>query len=92
VIVEYLEALERGDIPNLIVEMPPRHSKTYHVSQRFPAWYLGRHPQRDVVLASYSALLAIESSREVRRPRRTRVGLSQRREYPANPRRSSVGR
>jgi len=67
VLVEYLESLERGDIRNLIVEMPPRHSKTYHVSQRFPAWYLGRHPERDVVLGSYSALLAIESSREVRR-------------------------
>ena len=36
-ICEHLEALERGVIRRLVVQCPPRHSKTYHVSERFPA-------------------------------------------------------
>jgi hypothetical protein len=43
-VIEHLEALERRDIRNLAVFMPPRHSKTYHCSERFPAWCLGRNP------------------------------------------------
>jgi predicted phage terminase large subunit-like protein len=65
-LVEHLEAVERGDIRRLAVFMPPRHSKTYHVSERFPAWFLGRNPERRVILASYGADLAEGSSRKVR--------------------------
>ncbi len=63
---EHLEALERGDLDRLAVFMPPRHSKTYHVSERFPAWYLGRNPDRQVILASYGAELAEGNSRRAR--------------------------
>jgi len=61
-----LEALERRDINKLAIFMPPRHGKTYHVSERFPAWYLGRHPGQNVILASYAAELAEASSRKAR--------------------------
>lgn len=61
-----LEAVERGEVLRLAVFMPPRHGKTLHVSERFPAWYLGRHPERQVILASYSAELAESNSRRVR--------------------------
>lgn len=65
-LIQHLEAVERGDIRRLAVFMPPRHSKTYHVSERFPAWFLGRNPSRRVILASYGADLAEGSSRKVR--------------------------
>lgn len=65
-LIEHLEAVERGDIKRLAVFMPPRHSKTYHVSERFPAWFLGRNPSKRVILASYGADLAEGSSRKVR--------------------------
>jgi predicted phage terminase large subunit-like protein len=39
---------------------------TYHVSERFPAWFLGRNPEQRVILASYGADLAEGSSRKVR--------------------------
>lgn len=61
-----LEAVERGDVKRLAVFMPPRHSKTYHVSERFPAWYLGRHPERQVIIASYGAERAEDASRKAR--------------------------
>src|SRR3954469_11861099 len=65
-IAEHLEALERREIRRLIVSMPPRHGKTLHVSQAFPAWYLGRRPTEHVILASYAAELAEQNSRRDR--------------------------
>ena len=50
----------------LIVTMPPRHSKSVHVSELFPAWYLGRHPDQRIIAASHSAHLAYMFSRRVR--------------------------
>ena len=56
------------ETPNarLIVTMPPRHSKSLHVSENLPAWYLGRHPHRRVIGASHTASLAYTFSRRVR--------------------------
>jgi predicted phage terminase large subunit-like protein len=65
-ICEHLEALERRDLRRLIVTMPPRHGKTLHMSQGFPAWYLGRRPSEHVILASYGAELAEGNSRRAR--------------------------
>lgn len=61
-----LEAVERGEINRLIIVMPPRHGKTEVASIRFPAWYLGRHPDHRVIGASYAASLAYRISRHTR--------------------------
>ncbi|MXV35688.1 MULTISPECIES: phage terminase large subunit [unclassified Saccharibacter] len=53
-----LMQVERGEIDRLMVFMPPRHGKSELSSTRFPAWYLGRHPTRQIITASYSADLA----------------------------------
>lgn len=50
----------------LIVDMPPRHSKSLHVSENLPAWYLGNHPDQRVIAASHTAALAYTFSRRVR--------------------------
>ena len=50
----------------LIVTMPPRHSKSLHVSENLPAWYLGRNPDKRVIAASHTAQLAYTFSRRVR--------------------------
>jgi hypothetical protein len=42
-LIDALERLERREITRLIVEMPPRSSKSSHVSRLFPSWWLGRH-------------------------------------------------
>jgi predicted phage terminase large subunit-like protein len=65
-IAGYLEAVERGEIKRLIINMPPRHGKSEMVTRRFPAWYLGRHPERFVISASYNADFATDFGREVR--------------------------
>lgn len=65
-IAEKLEAVERGEIKRLLVMAPPRHGKTELVSRRFPAWFLGRHPDLDFISASYGQELALDFGRDVR--------------------------
>jgi predicted phage terminase large subunit-like protein len=66
ILVEHLEALEAREIDRLIVVEPPQHGKSLHVSQGLPAWWLGRHPRDNVILASYAAELAERNSRVAR--------------------------
>ncbi len=65
-VIEYLEALERYAINKLIITMPTQHGKSYHSSERFPAFYLGRHPKDHVIVASYGQARANDASRKVR--------------------------
>lgn len=65
-LVRKLEAVERGDLRRLIVALPPRHGKSLTCSVLAPAWYLGRHPDRSVVVAAYGAELAEGWGRRVR--------------------------
>lgn len=49
-----------------MVFMPPRHGKSEKASKRFPSWYLGRNPKRQIIAASYNSDLATDFGREVR--------------------------
>lgn len=49
-----------------MVFVPPRHGKSELASRRFPAWYLGRHPERQIIAASYNANFAADFGRDVR--------------------------
>ena len=62
----FMLAVERGESPRLIVEMPPRSGKTLQVSDMFPSWMLGHHPEWPIVLSSYAQDLPVQSSRNVR--------------------------
>jgi predicted phage terminase large subunit-like protein len=61
-----LEAVERGEIKRLMITMPPRHGKSELASRRFPAWFIGRNPGRQIIAASYNSDLASDFGREVR--------------------------
>lgn len=61
-----LSAVERGDLKRALVTLPPRHGKSFLCSVQFPAWALGRNPDRRIILASYAADLAERFSRQVR--------------------------
>lgn len=62
-----LERFARGEIPRLLVEMPPRHGKSELVSRVLPAWLFGRDPNTQLIAGSYSADLASMMSRDVQR-------------------------
>ncbi len=63
---EHLMAVERGEITRLVVEMPPRHGKSETTTVKFPAWYLGRHPDRRLIIAAHTAHLAARFSMRAR--------------------------
>lgn len=65
-IAEALEKVESGEIDRLMIFMPPRHGKSELASRRFPAWYLGRNPAKQIISASYSSDLSGDFGREVR--------------------------
>ncbi len=61
-----LQAVEAGEVDRLVVTLPPRHGKSALASHHFPAWYLGRNPDKRIIAASYSAGLAYRFSRLAR--------------------------
>jgi len=63
---DWLEGVVAGTVKRLMVFLPPRHGKSQTVSRGFPAYYLGRHPEREIILASYGAELAYDFSRKAR--------------------------
>src|SRR6516225_2068112 len=58
-IVEHLEAVSRGEIRNLLINVPPRHMKSLLVSVFWPAWEWTRWPARRWLYSSYAASLSI---------------------------------
>ena len=61
-ICEYLEACVRGDIRNLIINIPPRHMKSLLVNVFFPAWVWTNYPHKKFIFTSYGEDLAIRDS------------------------------
>ena len=61
-----LEQVENGLISRLIINVPPRHGKSQLSSRMFPAWFMGRHPEESIILATYSDKLSWDFGREVR--------------------------
>ena len=65
-IAEKLERVARGDLKRLIVNMPPRHSKSEFASYLMPAWFLGRNPKLKIIQATHNTELAVRFGRKVR--------------------------
>lgn len=63
---EALEWVERTPDARLIVEAPPRLGKTVLCSWLFPTWFLGRHPEQEVIATTYAAQRAEDIGRRVR--------------------------
>lgn len=66
-IIEHLEAVTRGQIRNLLINVPPRHMKSLLVSVFWPAWDWIQHPERRWLYSSYAAQLSIRDSVKCRR-------------------------
>lgn len=65
-IAEALERVERGECRRLMIFAPPRHTKSELASRRFPAWYMGRNPAKQIITSTYSGEFATDFGREVR--------------------------
>jgi predicted phage terminase large subunit-like protein len=60
------ERVAKGELKRLIINMPPRHTKSEFASYLLPAWFLGRFPHKKVIQTSHTAELAVGFGRKVR--------------------------
>ena len=66
IFAEKLERVARGELKRLIVNMPPRHTKSEFASTYFPSWVLGRNSKLKVMQITHTAELAFRFGRRVR--------------------------
>ena len=70
ILADELMAIARGPQnqgkDRICVNIPPRHGKSQLVSIYFPAWFLGRHPDKKVLMVSHTTDLAVDFGRKVR--------------------------
>src|SRR3990167_3030380 len=66
IIIEKLEAVERGEVRKLMVFVPPQNGKSEIASINFPAWFFGRNPKKAIIASSYNADLAVNFGRKAR--------------------------
>ncbi|SVD50071.1 uncharacterized protein METZ01_LOCUS402925, partial [marine metagenome] len=63
IISEKFNAIAEGKIKRLIVNMPPRHTKSEFASNYLPAWMIGKNPDLKIIQATHTAELAIRFGR-----------------------------
>jgi predicted phage terminase large subunit-like protein len=65
-LAQIFEDIANGKKKRVIVNIAPRHGKSELISYLAPAWFLGKHPQKKVIMASHTADLAVNFGRRVR--------------------------
>ena len=60
------ERIAKGELKRLIINMPPRHTKSEFASYMLPAWFLGKFPNKKIIQCSNTAELAVGFGRKVR--------------------------
>jgi len=66
VMAKKFEDLASGKTKRLIINMPPRHTKSEFASYLLPAWFLGKFPEKKIIQCSNTAELAVGFGRKVR--------------------------
>ena len=66
VIAKKFEEIASGKLKRLIVNMPPRHTKSEFASFLFPAWFVGQNPKAKIMQTTHTGELAIRFGRKVR--------------------------
>jgi predicted phage terminase large subunit-like protein len=66
IMAEKLELVAQGKLKRLIINMPPRHTKSEFASYLFPAWMVGLKPDMKIMQATHTADLSIRFGRKVK--------------------------
>jgi predicted phage terminase large subunit-like protein len=66
IMAKKFEEIAEGKTRRLIINMPPRHTKSEFGSYMLPAWFLGRDPSKKIIQCSNTAELAVGFGRKVR--------------------------
>ena len=66
IMAKAFERVARGECKRLIINMPPRHTKSEFASYLLPAWFLGKYPNKKVIQTAHTAELSVGFGRKVR--------------------------
>ena len=66
IMADAFERVASGELKRLIINMPPRHTKSEFASYLFPAWFLGKFPEKKIIQTAHTAELATGFGRKVR--------------------------
>ena len=65
-VCDRLDAVAEGRIKRLMISMPPGHGKSYCASHFFPAYYLAKYPEKQIIAATHKQELSDSFGRKVR--------------------------
>ena len=66
IMADAFERVASGELKRLIINMPPRHTKSEFASFLLPAWFLGKNPEKKIIQTAHTAELAVGFGRKVR--------------------------
>ena len=66
IMADAFERVASGDLKRLIINMPPRHTKSEFASYLLPSWFLGKNPAKKIIQTAHTAELAVGFGRKVR--------------------------
>ena len=66
ILAKKFEEIASGKLKRLIVNMPPRHTKSEFASYLFPAWLMGKKPKTKIIQATHTAELSYRFGRKMR--------------------------
>jgi predicted phage terminase large subunit-like protein len=66
IFAEKLNKVATGEIKRLIVNMPPRHTKSEFASTFFPSFIMGKKPKMKIMQTTHTGELAVRFGRKVR--------------------------
>ena len=66
IIAEKFNAMAEGKLKRLIVNMPPRHTKSEFASSLLPAWMIGRNPKLKIIMTTHTGELAVRFGRKAK--------------------------
>ena len=66
VIAKKFEQVATGELKRLIINMPPRHTKSEFASYLFPAWLIGQKPDLKIIQTTHTGELAVRFGRKMR--------------------------
>ena len=65
-VAEQFEGLAKNRGSRIIINLPPRHTKSDFASYLLPAWLIGKNPQLKIIQTTHTAELAVRFGRKVR--------------------------
>jgi predicted phage terminase large subunit-like protein len=65
-IAEKFNRIARGELKRVIINMPPRHTKSEFSSYLLPAWMIGRNPKLKIIQSTHTTELAVRFGRKAK--------------------------